>query len=91
MPTCPTGAITFVEREAAAYDEKAVMENKQRKMREQGMTLPLSLIHISFEDNGSAHIGSQCLVDLGLQRLGLRLAGDSADDGITHDAAARCV
>ena len=40
LPTCPTGAITFVEREAAAYDEKAVMENKQRKMREQGMTLP---------------------------------------------------
>ena len=29
-----------MEREAAAYDEKAVMENKQRKMREQGMTLP---------------------------------------------------
>ena len=40
LPTCPTGAITFVEREAAAYDEQAVMENKQRKMREQGMTLP---------------------------------------------------
>ena len=40
LPACPTGAITFVKREAAAYDEKAVMENKQRKMREQGMTLP---------------------------------------------------
>lgn len=24
LPTCPTGAITFVEREAAAYDEEAV-------------------------------------------------------------------
>ena len=24
LPTCPTGAISFVEREAAAYDEKAV-------------------------------------------------------------------
>ena len=22
LPTCPTGAISFVEREAAAYDEK---------------------------------------------------------------------
>ena len=32
--------ITFVEREAAAYDEQAVMENKQRKMRKEGMTLP---------------------------------------------------
>ena len=40
LPACPTGAITFVEREAAAYDEQAVMENKQRKMRKEGMTLP---------------------------------------------------
>ena len=40
LPTCPTGAITCVEREAAAYDEQAVMENKQRKMRKEGMTLP---------------------------------------------------
>ena len=44
LPACPTGAITFVEREAAAYDEKAVMENKKRKMREkikkEGMILP---------------------------------------------------
>ena len=40
LPTCPTGAITFVEREAAAYDEQAVMKNKQRKMRKEGMTLP---------------------------------------------------
>ena len=37
---CHEGAITFVEREAAAYDEQAVMENKQRKMRKEGMTLP---------------------------------------------------
>ena len=40
LPACPTGAITFVEREAAAYNEQAVMENKQRKMRKEGMTLP---------------------------------------------------
>ena len=31
LPACPTGAITFVEREAAAYDEQAVLENKQKK------------------------------------------------------------
>lgn len=44
LPTCPTSAITFVEREAAAYDEKAVMDNKRKKMQEQmkkeGMSLP---------------------------------------------------
>ena len=28
LPTCPTGAITFTVREAAAYDEKAVLAKK---------------------------------------------------------------
>ena len=27
LPACPTGAITFVEREAAAYNAEAVKEN----------------------------------------------------------------
>lgn len=31
LPTCPTGAISFVEREAAAYDVKAVQENIRKK------------------------------------------------------------
>ena len=31
LPTCPTGAITFVEREAAAYDEAAVQANMLAK------------------------------------------------------------
>ncbi|MBQ8961623.1 MAG: 4Fe-4S binding protein [Ruminococcus sp.] len=31
LPACPMDAIRFVEREAAAYDEKAVQENKQKK------------------------------------------------------------
>ena len=30
LPVCPTGAIRFVEREAAAYDEKAVEENMKK-------------------------------------------------------------
>ena len=33
LPNCPTGAITFVEREAAAYDEKAVQENMRTKSK----------------------------------------------------------
>ena len=40
LPACPTGAIAFVEREAVAYDEKAVMENKRKKMQKEGKTLP---------------------------------------------------
>mgnify|MGYP000035465820 FL=1 len=31
LPACPTGAITFTTREAAAYDEAAVLANKQRQ------------------------------------------------------------
>lgn len=40
LPACPTGAITFVKREAAAYDEQAVLQNKQKNSHKQGMTLP---------------------------------------------------
>ena len=36
LPACPTGAITFVEREAAAYDELAVKASKNK----QGEALP---------------------------------------------------
>ncbi len=31
LPACPTGAISFVEREAAAYDEAAVLAAKAKK------------------------------------------------------------
>lgn len=31
LPTCPVDAITFEEREAPAYDEKAVLEAKEKK------------------------------------------------------------
>ena len=35
LPACPTGAIAFVEREAAAYDEEAVEQNKRAKQAAQ--------------------------------------------------------
>ena len=38
LPECPTGAITFTEREAAAYDEKAVAAH----MRKRAGTSPLA-------------------------------------------------
>ena len=38
LPVCPTGAISFVEREAAAYDEAAVMASKAKAA--EGDTLP---------------------------------------------------
>lgn len=45
LPNCPTGAISFETREAAAYDEAAVEENKKRKqaiMQESKVQLPHS-------------------------------------------------
>lgn len=45
LPNCPTGAISFETREAAAYDEAAVEENKKRKqaiMQESKVQLPNS-------------------------------------------------
>lgn len=35
LPNCPTGAISFETREAAAYDEAAVKENMQKKAASQ--------------------------------------------------------
>ena len=39
LPACPVDAIHVFEREAAAYDEQAVLENKQKRMQKEGMTL----------------------------------------------------
>ncbi len=40
LPNCPTGAITFTEREAAAYDEAAVMANKAKKEQQKKAETP---------------------------------------------------
>lgn len=39
LPECPTGAITFEVREAAAYDEAAVLANKKNRPQNQNTTL----------------------------------------------------
>lgn len=36
LPNCPMEAIKFVEREAAAYDEAAVLKNKEEKKKASG-------------------------------------------------------
>lgn len=40
LPTCPTNAIKFVEREAAQYDEAAVLENKRKQKMQQEKNAP---------------------------------------------------
>lgn len=65
LPACPTGAITFVEREALEYDKQAVLENKQNKMRKQGMCLNNSgcagsqIRQLNVEKTTAARIKSQ--------------------------------
>ena len=44
LPACPMDAIHFTEREAAAYDEKAVQANKQKKSACSGFTCPGSAL-----------------------------------------------
>ena len=39
LPVCPVDAIHVIEREAAAYDEAAVLANKQKKMQQEGMRI----------------------------------------------------
>ena len=41
LPACPTNAISFVVREAAAYDEQAVLKNKAQKEKNKASHSPL--------------------------------------------------
>lgn len=62
LPACPMDAIHFVEREAAAYDENAVQENKRKKSSCTSFSCPGSALH-SFtpkEDNTGVSVPS-CL------------------------------
>ncbi|MGN0575556.1 MAG: ATP-binding protein [Ruminococcus sp.] len=60
LPACPMEAIHFTEREAAAYDEKAVQENKRKKSVCTGFTCPGSALQsfTSKENNGDITVTS---------------------------------
>lgn len=58
LPACPTGAITFVHREAAAYDEKAVQQNKKLQS-ENGC----SVSHLGCPGNRIHSFAPQCPTD----------------------------
>ena len=68
LPACPMDAIHFTEREAAAYDEKAVQENKQKKSAGAGFSCPGSALR-SFtpkEDKSGVRVNS-CLRQFPIQ------------------------
>ncbi len=65
LPECPTGAITFEEREAAAYDADAVKVNKLKKAEEEHAALhargacPGSAMRRMNRDDGSAPVAAE--------------------------------
>ena len=60
LPTCPTGGITFVEREAAAYDEAAVEANKRKKNRQWPIQIQLTPVNAPYFDGADLLIAADC-------------------------------
>ena len=59
LPACPTGAITFVEREAAAYDEAAVIRN-QRPLQQWPVQIKLVPTSAPYFDGAKLLIAADC-------------------------------
>ena len=64
LPGCPTGAITFEEREAPEYDEKAVLEAKGKKSQPQLGNWPVQIklapIQAPYYDGAKLLITADC-------------------------------
>lgn len=59
LPAYPTGAITFVEREAAAYDEAAVIRN-QRPLQQWPVQIKLVPTSAPYFDGAKLLIAADC-------------------------------
>ena len=59
LQACPTGAITFVEREAAAYDEAAVIRN-QRPLQQWPVQIKLVPTSAPYFDGAKLLIAADC-------------------------------
>lgn len=58
LPTCPTGAIQFVEREAAAYDEAAVKE--KFKLSQWPVQIKLAPVNAPYFQGANLLIAADC-------------------------------
>lgn len=57
LPTCPTNAISFIEREAASYDEEAV---NSKKIGNWPVEIKLAPIKAAYFDNADLLISADC-------------------------------
>lgn len=69
LPTCPTAAITFVEREAAAYDVEAVKRNQKKEeegksvssgLRQWPVQIQLAPVNAPYFDGADLLIAADC-------------------------------
>ena len=60
LPTRTKGAITLVEREAAAYDEAAVEANKRKKNRQWPIQIQLTPVNAPYFDGADLLIAADC-------------------------------
>lgn len=59
LPACPTGAISFVEREAADYDEAAVFRNKRSK-QQWPVQIKLTGVNAPYFEDADLLIAADC-------------------------------
>jgi glucokinase len=89
LPSCPTGAITFVEREAAAYDEAAVMANKQARLdAEKSKNMVGSGV---MHEKSPAHSGCPGSMARSIFRRPAAASGEAVQASSYEQAAVECV
>lgn len=60
LPACPAGAISFIQKDTVAYDEKAVEENKNRKLGNWPIQIKLAPPAAPYFDGAHLLVAADC-------------------------------